>query len=258
MQFRLTTTVDGLHLHGPGRDVPISLRVSHPRQMDVVISLEQGEGIQTYAERGLITATCSVEPNPRVAAGFDALARGELPEGIRPEAQENWHRFMDQDGKLQRNTLLPETGLPESMVSFIRAIRGDLLSTARRVRRLVRWRHALEGSHDPVRSVGLGPEWSLDGREWYLLPGNSGVRMLVVPTLDVTERTEGELQALVDSHSEEPVAHQLLREAMDVRNSNRRSSLVIGVAALEVGVKNTISELLPGAEWLVTNMPSPP
>ena len=40
--------------------------------------------------------------------------------------------------------------------------------------------------------------------------------------------------------------------------ANPRSALVIGVAAAELSVKHCISTLVPAAEWLATNLPTPP
>jgi hypothetical protein len=62
---------------------------------------------------------------------------------------------------------------------------------------------------------------------------------------------------LVTSHRE-PVGHELWREAWNLRHSNPRSSLVIGVAAAEVGLKQLIALLVPEAKSLVENIPSPP
>ncbi len=58
--------------------------------------------------------------------------------------------------------------------------------------------------------------------------------------------------------AQEPLAHQLLREAKNIVGQNRRSALLICYSALEVGVKQHISNCVPDAAWLATNSPSPP
>jgi hypothetical protein len=63
---------------------------------------------------------------------------------------------------------------------------------------------------------------------------------------------------LVTSSQREPVAHELWREAWNLRHTNPRSSLVIGVAAAEVGLKQLIAASVPDAASLVENIPSPP
>jgi hypothetical protein len=67
-----------------------------------------------------------------------------------------------------------------------------------------------------------------------------------------------EVASMLASNTHEPVAHQLWREAWNLRFTNPRSSLVIGVAAAEVGLKQTIATLVPLARWLVEELPSTP
>jgi len=68
----------------------------------------------------------------------------------------------------------------------------------------------------------------------------------------------GELETLLAADVREPLGHQLWREAWNLHYSNRRSSLVIGVTAAEVGMKQLIATLVPTARWLVEELPSPP
>ncbi len=56
----------------------------------------------------------------------------------------------------------------------------------------------------------------------------------------------------------EPAGHELLREAWNLRHDSPRSALMLGVAALEVGVKEFVSKLVPQSEWLCFEMPAPP
>ena len=67
-----------------------------------------------------------------------------------------------------------------------------------------------------------------------------------------------EIVRMVESGDQEPVAHQLFREAWELRSSNPRSALAIGIAAAEIGVKYLIASLIPNAQWLVMETPSPP
>jgi hypothetical protein len=55
-----------------------------------------------------------------------------------------------------------------------------------------------------------------------------------------------------------PFARELFREAWSQKYTNPRSALVIGVAALETGVKDLIVELSPQSTWLIRHLPSPP
>jgi hypothetical protein len=67
-----------------------------------------------------------------------------------------------------------------------------------------------------------------------------------------------EVQRLLDGGLEMPVGHELLAEAEEHAFSSVRSSLVLSLAALEVGFKGLVSKVVPDAAWLVGEMPSPP
>jgi hypothetical protein len=55
-----------------------------------------------------------------------------------------------------------------------------------------------------------------------------------------------------------PVHHDLFQEAWQQRHSNPRSAIAVGIAAAEISVKRCIGTLVPGAEWLAINVPTPP
>jgi hypothetical protein len=65
------------------------------------------------------------------------------------------------------------------------------------------------------------------------------------------------LQLLVAEDLSEPFAYELLREAWALRDSSPRSSVLIAIAALEVGVKQYIADRVKPAKWLVNNLPAP-
>jgi hypothetical protein len=67
-----------------------------------------------------------------------------------------------------------------------------------------------------------------------------------------------ELNSLVTTSSTEPIYHELFREAWGLRHGNPRSSIVIGISAAEVAMKECVGELIPDARWLVEESPSPP
>lgn len=57
---------------------------------------------------------------------------------------------------------------------------------------------------------------------------------------------------------EEPLAHELLREAVSVLDSSPRSALLILCSALEIAVKQHVGYMVPKSTWLITELPSPP
>jgi hypothetical protein len=128
-------------------------------------------------------------------------------------------------------------------------------SVLRQAGSVLRWRFGLSG-YDPVFKDTSVTAQLADGRplDLYLVPQSAMGD-------DRATIEQGGLSAvaeLVTSSQREPVAHELWREAWNLRHSNPRSSLVIGVAAAEVGLKQLIGALVPHAQSLVENIPSPP
>jgi hypothetical protein len=122
-----------------------------------------------------------------------------------------------------------------------------------------RWRHGLPDG--PADAVGpLEAFFYGDGKTWlkvYL------ARRLVIGVgftykKSLKDVPDAEFVRLVEAGVDEPVAHQLFREAWALRRSNPRSALAIGMTAAEVGLKQLIATLVPNARWLTEEVPSPP
>jgi hypothetical protein len=56
----------------------------------------------------------------------------------------------------------------------------------------------------------------------------------------------------------EPTGHELLREAKAISKVSARASLIMGIASVEVRLKDLISARSPSSEWLIKSIPSPP
>ena len=125
----------------------------------------------------------------------------------------------------------------------------------RQVGAVLRWRFGLSGYDAVFKSTKVTAQ----------LANGRPLNLYMVPRAamgdDRASIGQGGLAAvaeLVTSSEREPVAHELWREAWNLRHPNPRSSLVIGVAAAEVGLKQLIAALVPRAKSLVENIPSPP
>jgi hypothetical protein len=256
LSLRLRLRLAGIELQGDP-DGLLSLTVVSPRRISVVIGRPELYGLERQGG-AIAVARTQIEPNDSIARGFAALADYRVPEGVPPSSLLNWRRFQDAAGRLKPGTVYPQSGLPQAMNSFIEQVRKDLLHAIRRSCLALRWRYSLWGPHDPLRPIGVGPEWSLDGSTWHPLPANPTVRVDAAPDASSAVPVTSELQALLDTGQDEPIAHQVFREAWDSRLINGRSALVIAVTALEIGIKALIGQRVPSAQWLVTNLPSPP
>jgi hypothetical protein len=123
----------------------------------------------------------------------------------------------------------------------------------------VAWREgSLEIPADPFRNSKA--ECSLDGKNWLQVSQVRSVALVKILTpaqLAASIEFCNEIVELVETGAEEPLGHQLLREAWTQRESHPRSALAIGVSAAEVGLKQLIGGLVPQAQWLVDEIQMP-
>lgn len=143
---------------------------------------------------------------------------------------------------------------PPAVEAFAKPIGERHRSASACAVELIRWRLRCDGDHRAVSGLGA-TEWSEDGIHWGQIPRDlrpSG-KAYVAPDLPVAS-----IEQMSQNGVSEPVGHALLREAIGNLYANPRSSLVVGVAALEVGLKEAIADLDPVAGWLAQNAPSPP
>jgi hypothetical protein len=74
----------------------------------------------------------------------------------------------------------------------------------------------------------------------------------------INKKQIGLLQDLLQKQINEPIGHELFSEAWQIRESNPRSSLIIGIAAIEASFAECITILVPDSRWLINHVPSPP
>ena len=147
---------------------------------------------------------------------------------------------------------------PESFQECICEIINELRSRAKDVVDLIKWRLGLSGSNEYFRFGEF--EWSEDGKKWNKFNDFSFifnppvVEASILPNFTDSNKIE-ELFSLI---SKEPLYHELFREAWELRIKNPRSSIVIGMSAAEVAMKECIATLVPEAQWLAQEAPSPP
>jgi hypothetical protein len=141
-------------------------------------------------------------------------------------------------------------------LAAIDKIYEDLSSLLKSTIDMFRWRHGLIGG--PVG--GREAFYSEGGKRWLKASLVRGIELKIGFPFksSLKDVPSGEIVRLVEEGKGEPVAHQLFREAWALRDSNPASALVIGMAAAELGVKDLIAALVPNAQWLAKEIPSPP
>jgi hypothetical protein len=193
-------------------------------------------------------ALMEFEPSLAIRDGFGALAEGRLPSGSAPE---RWPSGLQPpDGQF------PDQVLPEPLRESIRQIRGELSAALDRTVALVRWRIGDDGAHQGL--VWMGDGWCVDEQEWHPMPLNITAvdQSAMISPLD--DQAREDVQSYLDNGLDAPLADALWREAWHLRGSTPRSALLIGMAALEVGVKQYITAVLPDTQWLLEELPAPP
>lgn len=163
--------------------------------------------------------------------------------------------YLEADGSVRERHVLPLAVMPEFFRGFAEQLSAELHTAADTAVGVLRWRSRTLGPRRPYASRGI--HWSLDGIKWRPMPSSTYVEVQDTAHLEISEAAARELQELLDANESEPLAHELFREAWDQRTSNPRSSLLIGMTALEVGIKQYIAHCVPDATWLADNAPTP-
>ncbi len=123
-----------------------------------------------------------------------------------------------------------------------------------------RWTFGVENSHDPILAK-YGPFWSFNNKIWLSLKKPIATDLIIkwgLPMSKISQKQINLLQDLLQRKINEPIGHEMFSEAWEIRNSNPRSSLIIGIAAIEAGFAACVTTLVPNAGWLINKIPSPP
>jgi hypothetical protein len=153
---------------------------------------------------------------------------------------------------------------------FFNGLADEMDREATEVFSVLRWRLGLDGGPLSLRSLPTGMRFESDSvspdirkLRWPLIgrPVQAGVMELVMPETQVFRPTIDQISVVEDLIQMEaitPLHHDLLREAWENQREKPRSSLVLGIAALETAVKSTLVSLNESLGWFLENVPSPP
>ncbi len=139
---------------------------------------------------------------------------------------------------------------------YLQSIAEELGNTAIKLIGLIKWINNSLGPHGSFGEPGVS--WSIDNDKWY----HSPIKFMSfltkhVKTLNLETDKKKTLVNYLNKGITEPGCYELFREAWDLRASDPRSSLVIGVASVEVGVKTVIIKLNPLSKWLMDEIQTP-
>jgi hypothetical protein len=165
---------------------------------------------------------------------------------------------IDKDGNIRSGYGVKFEHYPVALQEICDQNRATLQDKVERFVKLLRWQQEIDGPH--VLSSGRGAlYWNVNPNNyWAVAPGkqSSGGRSPAGITWDETDQSD--FADLWSSGTNEPLAHELLREAFEASDLAPRSALLMAASALETGIKTHIAKLVPDAEWLLLEAPSPP
>ena len=254
MLFKLEYNVRGLPL---GEAVNWSFDVKHP--IEVCFRPYSEEDKQQGHRPDDADAVCQVvlkrKPNAAVTGMFQCLAKDRLP----PNSRVPDHcSYIDEDGNIKKDHIVPLFVMPKPFRSFVvDQVQKCLRDVARRAVGVLRWRLAVVGPHSPLSYKST--KWSFEGKTWFPLPMDNKVYIFPATSpfyIDNTARSD--IANYVQDGKAEPLGHELYREALEQMAYHPRSALVIGIAALETGLKECLTVLTPDSQWLLENVSSPP
>lgn len=225
---------------------PFSLTVRHNGECSIVLSRwEEGSPHAQRADSLRCVATLELKPNPKLRAMFEKLSEGRLPIDSKhpPELPYKYLSdiIVDEEGSISDRRIIPIFLLPPPFVELLRTAGRIIGLSVRHFIALLRWRQDAASPLNPLGHVDF--EWSLDRIAWKKAPSDHRVVARVPPPVWSSEQAKNDLEELLRSGEAEPLAHELLREAYDLRRADR-SCLMMAVAALETGVNPTSFILL--------------
>ncbi|MDH5651300.1 MAG: hypothetical protein OEZ39_05450 [Gammaproteobacteria bacterium] len=249
MRFKLEYTIREMPIP---KKSPLTFAVKHSHNINVEIRCPNKEDEEKghSAFNAFATAELDLEVSEKINEVFKKIEnnRFEVTEANLRQS------YTDQHGETIRLPGIDQ--FPGYFNDFIRQINKELREAIRLVIDAVRWRTNTLGPHNPISSRGMF--WSRDKDFWNPVPSQFEARFSMSSTIHITDKIYQEIKFLVGQNYHEPVHHHLFREAWGQRSGNPRSSLLIGLSALEVAIKESIAELIPNASWLVDNIPTPP
>jgi hypothetical protein len=195
---------------------------------------------------------------------IDVLLRKRVPEDALPnplEADDGIVSVLCERAiaeRLQREAI--SSGQLSMKKKAVSDVFDDMRNHMLRTMRLIRWRTNSHGGPNPIRAaIWDGFKWSPDKIEWKQVADYLSFK--VEQSYSGPEwSTEAAqfIKAEISGDLDEPLGHELLREAWTNRDANPRSSIVLAVAAAEVGFKQFASRAFPDTAWILENLPSPP
>ena len=239
MKFRIVAELDGPNLSSRLKQYePPPFNLATPLPIQATISCDPPAGHEPSKAK-LVFCSCTTE--------------GELSQNKYGKHLRNGFTSPF-NGKWVDFSAVPKNEVDrvyEEADKFITPLRASSL----RLVRLLRWRAGLDFQALTVNQDYL----SLDGHSWLSLSVARSMTFDLVQILPaMSEEVTKDIINQYETSGDEPLAHQLFNDAWSLRYTNPRASLVVAVAAAEVGLKKVIGLIVPDARWLLEELQAPP
>ena len=212
-----------------------------------------GEEIYDFIDN-FINDKFLITENSKIKLPF-IIKNGHVKDGVVTDRE-----VIDIEGNIRHDFSPTLEMLPDEIQSICKDMKLHLNKVLKRFTSILIWFQGLESSHQPFK-MSPSVYWRVKEGSYYLLPfpkqGSFSVGMR--KGISWRESDVDDLEKIWSTKDiDEPLAHELWREALAVSKSSPRSGFLILCTALETGVKQHISNVVPDAEWLITSIQSPP
>jgi hypothetical protein len=200
-----------------------------------------------------------LEVPSRISELLDCSAKRVLRKELFPHVEfpyrEAGEQIVDAEGRVREKWALPLRIMPQNFQDFYHLTVKRLLESTSGFVKTLRWVQGASGPQSPL--AGVAYYWSVDKTTWFDMPSGLTAAMKQNRGIDLSGKAIAQARDVWLSQTE-PLGHELIREALDIVRPNPRSALLIGISALETGLKEYIQFRVKYADLILEKMPSPP
>jgi hypothetical protein len=258
MWFKRTYSLPSMHLQRPDQ-APVHFADCAGTGRELLLWVKPPEK-QPGQSQLCCDALLERNLGPDLQGMFELIGKRILPQDAPPVVtlphKLSFDAVIDSEGRIPEKWAIPVEIMPRKFQTLERDISRELSDLARRFIKTIRWMQRASGRQSPLALVSF--QWAADKTDWHPMPFGIRARTSFQQGMDLGGDALAELHAVWSKGQHEPLAHELLREALDIAHSNPRSALLIGVSAVETGLKQYIQQKVPNSDVILEKLPSPP
>jgi hypothetical protein len=246
--LRRNNTVKGMEIYA-GKVFPIKMSRGFDCNLEIRKPFDSEISNLITKSDAIFVISGEFKPNNKTKLVLEALLEGKR-NPINQKAN-NSDDMLIREGA--NNTLAFQ---PNYYAEFVKAINLEFTTIQLNTIKSLRWRYFRKGPVDMLKQGRI--QCSLDNINWTFIPDldvTCQVSYISSTSLNVSGLEISDFNEI--NSNEEPIHHELIREAIEQIRTSPRAALIIGISALEIAVKQVMINLTTNAEWLITNTPSP-